>query len=107
MVRRLRAGATNRKIGAYAARLNDADGVVQFRIAPFSAAAGVGIEQDGGFAHALSGSVSAFAFSFFFEFNPGPAATCRTLPFAGFFSSCWRARTSLVFSSSPGLEDAW
>src|SRR5258706_11472879 len=56
MVGRFVAGAANRKFGADADRLDDANGMVQFRVALSSTAARVGIEQNGGFVHSSASS---------------------------------------------------
>ena len=65
VVGRFLAGAANRKFGADASRLDDANGMVQFPVAP--RAARVGIEQNGGFVHASA--------SCCFEFNARPTPT--------------------------------
>src|SRR5258708_17889864 len=56
MVGRFVAGAANRKFGADADRLDDANGMVQFRGAFSSTAARVGSEQKGGFVHSSASS---------------------------------------------------
>src|ERR1019366_785004 len=53
------AGAANRKFSADAGRLDDANGMVQFHVAPW--AARVGIEENGGFAHASASSALSLA----------------------------------------------
>jgi hypothetical protein len=54
MVGRFLAGAANRKFGADPSRLQNANSMVQFLVALFSAAAGVGIKKNCRFAHALA-----------------------------------------------------
>ena len=61
VVGRFRTGAANRKFGADAGRLDDANGMVQFLVALSSSAARIGIEQNGGFAHALASSLLSLA----------------------------------------------
>src|SRR5271167_2959437 len=59
VVGRFLAGAANREFGADARRLDDANGVVQLLIA--SRATGVGIEENGDFAHASAGPALSLA----------------------------------------------
>ncbi len=55
------AGAADGEFGADSGGLDDADGVVEFGVALFAAAAGVGIEEDSGSAHASAGSALSSA----------------------------------------------
>src|SRR5258706_3378089 len=83
-----RAGAAHRKFGADAGRLDDANGMVQFRVALFSMAARVGIEQNGGFVHSSASSALSLAHGSFVRAFRCDVVNRRLLPGPNLHYAC-------------------
>src|ERR1700675_1203514 len=82
------AGAANRKFGADAGRLDDANGMVQFGVAFLSTAARVWVEQNGGFVHSSASSALSLAHGSFVRAFRCDEVNRRLLPGPNLHYAC-------------------